>query len=133
LEKEVVGGIVMKKWSKARIQATCELFRTGGQGNYLKNHKCRTGRSTALALGYILEAINNPDKIVYVEDHYNTHEAHRHLLHMIEGMIRKLELSIIIDESDLSICASRVGPLSVTEMVEYAGETMSANNAKDTE
>ena len=123
----------MKKWDKARIQATCNLFRTEGQGNYLKHHMRRTGRSTALALGYILEAINKPDRIVYVKDHHDTCEAHRHLFNMIERMIKKLELSIIIDASDLSICANRIGPLSITEMVEWAGETMLANSTEDTE
>lgn len=59
-------------------------------GCYADVSRC-TGRSTALALRLIAEAIENPGKAVPLRDHHNTTPAHDHfcrLVHAMTGMLR---------------------------------------------
>lgn len=61
-------------------------------GEYF-DHKRRSGRSTALALRYIADAIEQPYTPVLIEDHYDSVLADRALAEIMGLMIFKLELN----------------------------------------
>lgn len=52
----------------------------------------RTGRSTAMALSYIAQAMKTPGVPVYVHDHWDSSAAHTLLLRRVEDVIERLEL-----------------------------------------
>lgn len=52
----------------------------------------QTGRTTAIALRTIAEAISHPGREVVIMDHSDFPEADRHLARNIERMIQRLEL-----------------------------------------
>lgn len=54
-----------------------------------------TGKSTALALKYIADAIENPNKRIVVKDHYGTQEADRYLLRKAQEVVEMLDLKEI--------------------------------------
>jgi hypothetical protein len=51
-----------------------------------------SGRSTALALHYISDAIELPRAPIRIKDHYDSAQADRHLAETVKMMIFKLEL-----------------------------------------
>ena len=64
------------------ISATGEYF----------DPKRQSGRSTALALRYISDAIEHPRAPIRIKDHHDSIEADRHLAELVKMMIFKLEL-----------------------------------------
>lgn len=56
----------------------------------------RTGRSTALALKYIAEAIENPRQPVQIRDHHDVLRAHRDLFERVREMVRQLGLEHMV-------------------------------------
>jgi hypothetical protein len=52
----------------------------------------RTGRSTAIGLSRIADAIENPGKDILIRDHLGTPQADKYLMRMILDMISKLDL-----------------------------------------
>lgn len=56
----------------------------------------RTGRSTALALKYIAEAIQNPRKPVQIKDHHDSALAHRRLFQVTREMVKRLDLQNMV-------------------------------------
>ena len=52
----------------------------------------QSGRSTALALRYISNAIEHPLTPIIIKDHIDSGEAHRQLAENVKMMIFKLEL-----------------------------------------
>lgn len=59
-----------------------------------------TGRSTALALRVIAEAIENPGKKVLIRDHVNLHRANNHLRGTVQEFVRKLGLRHFVFTED---------------------------------
>lgn len=51
-----------------------------------------SGRSTALALRYISDAIEHPRAPIRIKDHYDSAQADRHLAEIVKMMIFKLDL-----------------------------------------
>lgn len=64
------------------ISATCEYF----------DPRRGSGRSTALALRYISEAIDHPRVPIRIKDHHDSAQADRLLAENVKKMIFKLEL-----------------------------------------
>lgn len=64
------------------ISATGEYF----------DPKRGSGRSTALALRYISDAIEHPRTPIKIKDHHDSIEADRHLAELVKKMVFKLEL-----------------------------------------
>lgn len=60
-------------------------------GCYPEAERC-TGRTTALALEYIVKAIRNPHEAIHVRDHYNTTMSHASLVKLVHDMTLKLGL-----------------------------------------
>lgn len=58
-------------------------------GKYLGDR--HTGRSTAQALRLIANAIENPEKLLIIEDHHGTTNADYSLQHTVQKMIDLLE------------------------------------------
>ena len=54
--------------------------------------KCGSGRSTALALRYISDAIEHPRAPIRIRDHHDSVQADRQLVENVKMMIFKLEL-----------------------------------------
>lgn len=52
----------------------------------------RTGRTTALALKYIAEAIGKPSVRIYLRDHVDTKQASDHLARKVQDIVRELRL-----------------------------------------
>ena len=52
--------------------------------------KRRSGRSTAIALKAIAEAIDNPGEKVYLKDHFD--QGNKFLLDIVKELISKMEL-----------------------------------------
>lgn len=69
----------------------------------------QTGRSTALALKALGEALQNPGYSIYIKDHHNTQHAHRELLNLCKQMAEKLNLKYI--EFNLSNTSITYRPL----------------------
>ena len=70
-------------------------------GDYF-DPKWGSGRSTALALHYISNAIEHPRAPIRIKDHHDSREADRKLAEIVEMMILKLELKhmYVWDEYD---------------------------------
>ena len=54
--------------------------------------KCGSGRSTALALRYISDAIGHPRVPIRIKDHHDSVQADRQLMENVKMMIFKLKL-----------------------------------------
>ena len=52
----------------------------------------QAGQSTALAFKFISEAMLNPEKIIKIKDHYDSHVADRYLFETIRDIIDRLNL-----------------------------------------
>ena len=52
----------------------------------------RTGKSTGIALMKIGEALHNPNKRIFIRDHYGTREADRILFKTVERLYHELGL-----------------------------------------
>lgn len=64
-----------------------------------------TGKSTALALAYIAEAMYRPGKRFIIHDHHNVHLSNQYLGEVVSRLIEKLGLEFIeYRKSDNSIC-----------------------------
>ncbi|MCY1275098.1 hypothetical protein D9M69_527380 [compost metagenome] len=61
-------------------------------GGYQAVRENQTGRTTAIALRAIAEAISNPGREVAIIDHSDCPDSDRHLARNIERMIQRLEL-----------------------------------------
>lgn len=55
----------------------------------------RTGKSTALALRYIADAIENQQEYIEVKDHFPTEQASKYLLQTIMSMCKQLNFTNI--------------------------------------
>lgn len=55
----------------------------------------RSGKSTALALKYLSEAISNPNELIEVKDHFDNPVAHECCGELIKEIIKKLQLEDI--------------------------------------
>jgi hypothetical protein len=56
----------------------------------------RTGKSTAIALRILAEAIDNPNKWVPVVDHHDKRSSHMALLDKVQKLSCKLDLKFMI-------------------------------------
>lgn len=64
----------------------------------------RSGRSTAIALKTIADAIENPGRDIFVTDHLKTRYSKHHLLDTIINIIRQLKLeAFCYSKLDLTI------------------------------
>ena len=79
--------------SKLNPLHTPEMFARviSATGEYF-DPKRRSGRSTALALHYISDAIEHPRAPIRIKDHHDSVQADRQLAEIVEMMIIKLEL-----------------------------------------
>lgn len=63
-----------------------------------------TGRSTALAFGYLSKAIKQPRTRIYTQDHHGTTMADRHLLQMIKNIVGALDLKCFTFGESITGC-----------------------------
>lgn len=63
----------------------------------------RTGQSTALALGYLKSAIENPNTSYKIKDHFGSRKADKLLFDTIRDMTQRLGLEIEFSLLDLTI------------------------------
>lgn len=75
----------MKGW--VRDKEMLALLKT------LKDPKRYSGRTTHAAFMHLCMGIENPELWIPVKDHYETHEANKHLFSVIHDMVTKLELN----------------------------------------
>lgn len=52
----------------------------------------QTGKTTKLAITAIANALNNPNQVITVKDHYNTQLAHKELCNLIKNYVDVLQL-----------------------------------------
>lgn len=60
-----------------------------------ENSPRRTGRTTAMALAILSQAIVRPGQKIYVNDHHGTHRAALHLMNMTKDFAEKLGLQFM--------------------------------------
>jgi hypothetical protein len=60
----------------------------------ISDNRC-TGKSTAIALETIANAIKQPFTPITIRDHFPSTQADEHLAHMIEQIVRRLELKMM--------------------------------------
>ena len=51
-----------------------------------------TGKSLSLALIYVSQALEHPETVIEIEDHYRTKDSDQYLKNMVRDIIYKLEL-----------------------------------------
>lgn len=73
-------------------QRIVELWDSYEPGGYQANKYRRTGRSTAIALKAISDAIRDPGMLIPLIDHYRGRQSAQHLRLMVDGAVRALEL-----------------------------------------
>jgi len=82
-------------------EVTTEMLRQFEKKSFERR---RTGRSTAIALRTIAEAIDNPCKPIKVSDHFDGPHADRFLLGTIGEMIKQLDLNgFVFNQSDRTL------------------------------
>lgn len=73
-------------------QGIVELWDRDQAGGYQANKSRRTGRTTAIALKAISDAIREPGRLIPLIDHHRGFEAARHLRHVVDDSVHALEL-----------------------------------------
>lgn len=72
-------------------------------GEIINTTRC-TGKSTALGLRYLSEAISYPGRAIKIIDHADTYVGNICLYNQIQTMVEKLELKgILFDRANLTI------------------------------
>jgi hypothetical protein len=61
----------------------------------ISDNRC-TGKSTAIALKTIAEAIEKPFTPIVIKDHFPSRQADEHLAHMIRQIVGVLDLKMMI-------------------------------------
>lgn len=80
----------------------------------------RTGKSTALALRYIADAIENPSKPIKIIDHTDIHTANVLLFNNIVTMLNDLNLQYIeFNNKNLTITFNLYEPEPLTKKQKY--------------
>lgn len=62
-----------------------------------------TGRTTALALGYITKALHNPDTEVVLLDHFASTSAHGHMRDVVNSLLTKLDFRHFVITRNTSV------------------------------
>lgn len=83
---------VKKALHPLHSQFIVELWDKDQAGGYQANKCRRTGRTTAIALKAISDAISEPGRLIPLIDHHRGFEAARHLRHMVDDSVLALEL-----------------------------------------
>ena len=70
-----------------------------------------TGRTTRLAMMFLLDALGNPGKLVYTGDHHFTKGANENLLHVMQEITKRLELERLkFDRHRMTVVFDWVNP-----------------------